>query len=122
MRAITATLTIVLFAFTMSLGCKSKSSVTNENTIVASSDITIVGVAENAKWGAIVLGEDKKTYYIDGLDSWDDSYYKKKVKVSGKLSKTEHKAEDLKNEKGEHVQGMVGTQLIITEAKWEFFE
>ncbi|MFT7611772.1 MAG: hypothetical protein ACI9J3_000718 [Parvicellaceae bacterium] len=112
----------LMLVLSFAISCKSKSPTTSENTIVASSDITIVGIAENAKMGAIILGEDKNTYYIDRLDSWDDAYYKKKVKVSGKLKETKHKKEDLKNEKGEYAQGMIGSQLIILNAKWEFFE
>jgi len=97
--------------------CKTVSSNTETKNPVEV--ITITGTAENAKWGAIVVTKDSKTYYVNELDEWDDELYKKTVKVTGVLKKIEHKAEDLKNEKGEWSQGMIGTQLILENAKWE---
>lgn len=46
--------------------------------------VTIVGQALNAKLGAAVQTEEG-ALYIKGLDKWDDEFYGKKVKVSGKL-------------------------------------
>ena len=49
-------------------------------------NIVIVGKAESAKDGACVLSKgDKKLYYLDGLDSWDEKIEGKTVKVWGKL-------------------------------------
>lgn len=45
----------------------------------------ITGVALNAKNGAILVTEDKESYYIDNLDYWDDSIYGKKIIVKGTL-------------------------------------
>lgn len=98
--------------------CTTK-SVTTKNISEAKKSITVFGIAENAKAGAVVLTDQKQTYYVDQLDSWPDAFHGKKVKVTGYLRSVEHKAEDLKNEKGEWVQGMVGTQNIIDDAKWE---
>ena len=49
-------------------------------------DIVVIGQAENAKAGASVISrDDKKSYYVDGLDFWDERIAGKVVKVSGKL-------------------------------------
>jgi hypothetical protein len=35
-----------------------------------SDSISIIGIANNAKLGAIVLTDNKEIYYIEGIDSW----------------------------------------------------
>ena len=46
--------------------------------------MTITGIAEHAKMGAIIVADDGNVYYIEGKQNWDqEGYYKKKVRVSG---------------------------------------
>lgn len=97
-------LTVVIF----SNGCKTQKSTGTGET----NEITITGIAEHAKTGAIVVTEDK-TYYIANKDNWDkEGYYKKKVRVTGILE-TRTMNESLINDKGEHIQGSTGTTLYI---------
>lgn len=58
-----------------SVGC---STMSKKETI-------ITGVALNAKSGAILVTENKESYYIDGLDRWTDSVYGKRIKIRGIL-------------------------------------
>lgn len=80
-------------------------------------DIVVIGNAENAKAGAIVIAkDDKKIYYIEGLSYWDNKTVGKLVKVSGKLliEKTEPRKE------GEEIkQQIVGVKRTIQKPKWE---
>jgi hypothetical protein len=78
--------------------------------------ITITGIAQNAKLGAVVCTADNEVYYIEGKSSWPEELLNASITVSGTLYSVEHKAEDLVNEKGEYSQGMVGTQKIIKNA------
>ena len=115
---------LVLFLL-FSLGCTktdqaARGNHTPEETTMK--EITITGMAFNAKWGAIVETEDDGVWYIGGLDSWEDPYYGKKVTVKGSPLSIEHKEEDLYNENGEIRQGMVGEQKILTKAHWELSE
>jgi len=84
--------------------------------------ITVVGIAHNSKAGAMILTDNNEVYYIAGLDDWKNKFYEKRVKVSGFIKTENFKEEDLKNEKGEWVQGMVGDKLTILEAEWELVE
>lgn len=98
--------------------------------------LTISGIAENAKLGAIVEAEDG-IYYIDKLDSWDKSIYGKRVTVSGKLREvdwggipTNHlylkrEPDTIITPDGTVVKeqiirsGLSGIQRIIEKAKWK---
>jgi hypothetical protein len=82
-------------------------------------EITVIGKAENAKAGASIISrDDKKLYYIDGIDFWDEKTVGKMIRVSGKLrtEKTEEQnsEEDIK-------QQIVGIKRIIEKPHWEFF-
>ena len=82
-------------------------------------EVIIVGIAENAKFGAVVLTSDREAYYLDGLSTWDTWVHKKKISVTGVLRTETLKAEDLKNEKGEWNQGMEGERKILLGPHWE---
>jgi hypothetical protein len=77
--------------------------------------ITITGTALNAKAGAIVMS-DKGMFYIDGLHSWDEALYNKRVTVTGTPIKEEH---EKKSTAEVQVQELVGTMSILKNAKWE---
>jgi len=47
--------------------------------------IVVIGIADKAKDGAVVSGPKGHVYYINGLDFWDDKFYRKRVRVSGIL-------------------------------------
>ena len=80
-------------------------------------DIEVIGQAQNTKAGATVVSrEDKKIYYVDGLDSWNDKIIGKIVKVSGKLL-VEKKNPPRQEE--EIKQQIVGIKRIILKPKWE---
>lgn len=77
-------------------------------------NITVKGTAMDAKAGAVVVTEDEKIYYLDGLDYWDEDVAGKEVEVKGELFKIEHESKP-----GEPIsQGMEGTQLIIKNPTW----
>ena len=87
---------------------------------VIKDDIVVIGPAQNAKAGAtVVSSEDKKNYYVDGLDSWNDKIIGKAVKVSGKLL-VEKKEPSSQVE--EVRQQIVGIKRVILKPKWELVQ
>jgi hypothetical protein len=46
--------------------------------------ITVVGIAKHFKHDAYVQTKSE-TYYLDGIEEWDQKFLDKKVKVTGKL-------------------------------------
>ena len=50
-----------------------------------SQDTVILGKAQNAKYGAIVVSSNNDVYYIDKLASWSSGMYEKNVKVTGRF-------------------------------------
>lgn len=88
-----------------------------QQKISTGNEVTIVGTAEHAKLGAIVINKSG-TYYIEGKADWDkEGYYKKQVRVTGILETRTNTAEDLKNEKGEYIQGAAGEIHYIKMSK-----
>lgn len=86
--------------------CKTQQETSSEPN--KKNEITITGIADHAKMGAIVL-TDKKTYYIKDKLNWDkEGYYKKKVRVTGILETRTSDQKDLTNETGEISQGSIG--------------
>src|SRR5689334_17203736 len=71
------------------LGCLSGNSL--NNTVPFNKRIVVIGIAENDKGAALVVTDNGPFYIIDGLDEWDEKYYNKRIKVSGKLVIEEHK-------------------------------
>ena len=78
--------------------------------------ITVIGTALDDKEGAFVLTEKHSMYFVDGLEEgWDEKYYGKKVKVTGKLilKKNENHSTD-----SMWIQEGVGTKAILMKPKW----
>jgi hypothetical protein len=47
--------------------------------------VTITGTAENAKAGAVLVGDDGRTVYVAGMPEWPKDVYGKKLKLTGTL-------------------------------------
>jgi hypothetical protein len=83
--------------------------------------IVVIGQTKNAKGGAIVVSKDNGVYYLEGIDSWNEEIYDKRVKVSGIL-----KIENLKRSKqkpGIPMRAeMVGIKRTILKPQWELIK
>jgi hypothetical protein len=90
-----------------------------ENSIHNNRKITVVGIAEDDKDAAIVKADNGYHYIVDGLDEWDEKYYHKRVKISGKLVLENHKKQSTDSIQ---VQERVGIWRIIKKAKWNLVE
>lgn len=108
-----------IFSLPAFISCQTtqESSSPMKATAEKGKNITVTGTALHAKAGAVVETTDG-VYYIKGRQDWGD-LYGKKVKVTGTLETVTSKPEDLKNEKGEYVQGFSGTVQYIANAQVE---
>ena len=111
--------TVIIIILLMVFASCSYKHITKALNPMEKSKITVVGIAHNSKAGAMILTDSNEVYYVAGLDEWNDKFYKNKVKVSGFLNTENFKEENLKNEKGEWIQGMVGNKRSLQEAEWE---
>lgn len=97
---------IILLASILTLSC----------SFVQKKEIMIIGIANNAKAGAVVVADDdKKIYYLDGVDFWDKTYYGKKVKVTGELIVENNKPS---GDQKELKQEIIGIKRIIKKPRW----
>ncbi|HYG51572.1 MAG TPA: hypothetical protein VD905_11755 [Flavobacteriales bacterium] len=98
---------------------KKSEAATAERTM----QMTVTGIAEHAKMGAIVVADDGKVYYIEGKPNWDkEGYYKKKIRVTGKMYTRTTRPEDLVNDKGEYSQGAEGESKFIRASEIELMK
>ena len=81
--------------------------------------ITVVGIALNDKDAAFVRTNNGKHYIVDGLDEWDEKYYSKTVKVTGKLKTETHSKESTDSVA---VQERLGTWYILKKPKWSLYK
>lgn len=122
---------ILVVVVIVALGCSgSRSGTTSEASSAESAapvvdggsaqpaeTVTIIGEAQNAKLGAVVLKDGSPTY-VSGLDRWPDDVIGKTVKVKGTIRTTDaFKAEQ--DENGAWSQGTGGAITIIHEPRWE---
>ena len=82
--------------------------------------ITIIGIAKDAKGGAVLLTSDKVPIYIKGLDSWSPELFNKQLKVTGMLKEEKFIPDPIIDENGSISTGAYGDQLVLEDA--EFFE
>lgn len=69
--------------------------------------IRLVGTAENAKGGAVVL-VDGTPVYVAKKDSWPEALRTKRISLGGKLTRSQHLPKATVNAKGEISQGTTG--------------
>lgn len=81
--------------------------------------VRLVGVAKNAKGGAVLLVE-KSPVYVAGLAAWPADALDAQVAVGGQLEQRALLPEATRNAKGEISQGTTGgsTQLVMDAPKW----
>lgn len=90
---------------------------------VKKENVQIIGIAYNAKLGAVVESKDDGIpYYLDGLKEWPDSIHKKTVIVKGQLQFEKH--QKYSNNDTTIVAGGVvgGKKKIILKPIWRLID
>lgn len=78
---------------------------------------SLVGTAENAKGGAVLLVDDTPVY-IEGLDAWPDALLHAKVKATGVRARKQYLPEATVDATGAVSQGAAGQQDVLERATW----
>jgi hypothetical protein len=73
----------------------------------------IAGKAQNAKAGAMLIADDGRELYVDGLDEWDEDVVGARLTLIGVVRRQGFYPEAGIDEGGELIQGMVGTPLVL---------
>ena len=98
---------------------KNLKDTTSKFSWMATKDTSIIGKAFNAKAGAVIVDIYERTYYIDGLESWDEKYEGQMLKVKGRLANKTYPGGELPADPNKPlVQSMEGDMTIITNATW----
>ncbi len=80
--------------------------------------ITIIGIAKDAKGGAVVLTPEKVAIYIKGLDSWSSELFDKRLEVTGVLKEEKFIPDPVVDEDGSISTGGYGDHLVLENAKY----
>jgi len=80
-------------------------------------EATLKGTAKDAKAGAVIVVDDGRVVYLEGLDSWPNGSLNKRVEAKGVLVSKKF-IPDPVNENGDICQGAEGDQLVIERPKW----
>lgn len=81
--------------------------VKRELSTLVDQTIRLVGTAENAKGGAVVM-VDGTPVFVAKKDAWPDALRTKRVSLGGKLTRSQHLPQATVNAKGEISQGTTG--------------
>jgi len=80
---------------------------------------TLIGKAQNAKGGAVVVTSNYGTVYINGLDEWPDALLDRLVEVTGTLKREKLIPDPVTKESGEVSAGAFGEQTVVYDATWK---
>jgi hypothetical protein len=80
--------------------------------------VTLQGVAENAKGGAVLVIPKDNPIYIEGLDSWPDDILGSHLSATGVLRRMQYLPEVRIDPDGAISQGTFGKQYVLVEASW----
>ena len=78
----------------------------------------IVGAAQNAKAGAVLLTESGEVIYIHELAEWPEDVLGCKVEALGRLEEIKLVPDPLVDEDGAVSAGAEGRQFVLKNTKW----
>jgi len=81
-------------------------------------DVTLLGLAKDAKGGAVIITTDNNVIYIKGLQSWSPDMADSLVSVTGLLKREKIIPDPITEKDGAISTGAFGEQLVIVNAKY----
>ena len=81
-------------------------------------DVTLLGLAKDAKGGAVIITTDNNVIYIKGLQSWSPDIADSLVSVSGLLKQEKIIPDPITDKNGAISTGAFGEQFVIVNAKY----
>ncbi len=83
----------------------------------AGEKVVVEGRALNGRAGALVQTDDKKAFYVGGLDEWSDDLVMKRVSVAGVLRVRAATVESRPPE-APQLTGLTSETLVLDDATW----
>jgi hypothetical protein len=80
--------------------------------------LEIHGVAEDAMLGAVVVTDDGRSYFVEGLAEWDDALRGRRVVVTGVMARRKLAPDPTTAADGSVSHGMKGSASVLTGATW----
>jgi len=112
---------LAIVAFDVSAGSKppGNNAASSDWTQRVGKKVTVVGIAQNAKSGAILL-VDGEALYLQGKESWEAKDVNQKIRATGRLAEFQLPVAS-QNEKGEWSAGVAapGTAYRLEKFTWE---
>jgi hypothetical protein len=79
---------------------------------------TLVGIARDAKGGAVLVTPGGELVYIEDLDYWPSELWGKEISVTGVLQEKKYIPDPLTTPNGAISQGAYGNQYVLEKAQW----
>jgi hypothetical protein len=79
--------------------------------------VSVVGVARDARMGAVVLLADTPVYVV-GLDAWPTELHGQRVRVEGRVEERKLAPDPSVGPDGAQTAGMEGVAWVLAEATW----
>ncbi len=79
---------------------------------------SLIGRAENAKGGAVVILGSQEVIYIRSVSSWDDEIVGKQVIIKGIVRLEKYIPNPEVSKDGAISQGAIGSQYVLDDAQW----
>ena len=81
-------------------------------------EVTLTGLAKNAKAGAVIIKEEEYVVYIRGLYDWSDEFFDKEVEVTGLLTYVKFIPDPVIDEDGAISTGAYGKDYVLDNANY----
>ncbi len=79
--------------------------------------VTLLGIAKDAKGGAVLITAEGNVIYIKELESWASELLDKEVSVTGLLNKEKFIPDPETDENGAISSGAFGSQFVLKKAE-----
>ena len=108
----------VAAALALSCAAQHAAAVTPPLSSLLGQRATLVGVARNARAGAVLLLPGGQTVYVAGLESWPAGLEGQRFEASGTVASRRVFPEPQVGAAGEQTAGMVGDAWVLDGATW----
>lgn len=81
--------------------------------------ITVTGTARNAAMGAVLVRDDGRVWYLDGLSEWPDALLDKAVSVTGTARQRKLAPDPTVGPDGAVSHGMQGMSSVLMSPHWK---
>jgi hypothetical protein len=81
--------------------------------------VTLIGIARDAKGGAVLVTPRREPVYIKGPDCWPSEFFGKRISATGVLREEKYIPDPSIGANGAISQGAYGNQYVLEKAQWK---